>query len=566
MSEPSKEAAQGKPVARRRRKARGLEGSRRPSRQHGPRSPPGSVEGGIALTPNHPTPRRAPGRRPRAGLLAALVAALATALGAAPAQAAPTATHIIQLQPGVTLAAGERLVREAGGEPAGRLPIIDGLGARLDARDAAALGRDARVEHVSRNAGVRQQSYDLGKIETAFPASVRAQQAWDNSAGDFTGKGVGVAVIDTGVAGHLPDFRGADGRSRVVASAVTNPLATTAGDTYGHGTHVAGILAGDGTRRASTDPLRSKYVGIAPEADLISVKVSDEAGVATVLDVIYGLQFVVDHKADYNIRVVNLSLESTVQESYKTDPLDAAVESAWFSGIVVVAAAGNHGATEAAANYAPGNDPFVITVGGVDDKGTNSNEDDVPATWSSVGRTQDGFAKPDIMAPGARMVSTLSPGSAFSALCPTCIVAGEYIRAGGTSMAAPVVSGVVAAMLQRHPEWTPDQVKAVLKSTGRSITGGVPEVNAGPAVAASTPTGTSPNAGIVPNTLVNPTTGAIDYSRSSWSRSSWSTASESLVAGFARSSWSCNCSMSGATIDPSRSSWSRSSWSTKWAY
>jgi serine protease AprX len=205
-------------------------------------------------------------------------------------------------------------------------------------------------------------------------------------------------------------------------------------------------------------------------------------------------------------------------------------------------------------------------VGGVDDRGTNTNEDDVPATWSSIGRTQDGYAKPDIMAPGAHMVATLAPGSAFSSLCPACIVDGEYIRAGGTSMAAPVVSGVVAAMLHAHPEWTPDQVKAVLKSTGRTITGTVPEVSAGAAIAAPTPTRTSPNAGIAPNTLVNAATGAIDYSRSSWSRSSWSTAPERLTAGFARSSWSCNCSMSGTTIDPSRSSWSRSSWSTKWTY
>jgi serine protease AprX len=524
------------------------------------RSPDRGAQGGIALTTNPLIHRRA------ARALAVLVVALAAALGAAPAQAAPAPTHIVQLAPGVSLASGEQVVRDHGGEPAGQLPIIDGLAATLDRDEARALARDARVEHVSRNANVKPQEYSVGALETAFPASVRAQQAWDNSAGDFTGKGVGVAVIDTGIAGHLPDFKGADGRSRVVASVVTNPLATTAGDTYGHGTHVAGILAGDGTQRAATDPLRNKYVGIAPEANLISVKVSDESGVATVLDVIYGLQFVVDHKATYNIRVVNLSLESTVQESYKTDPLDAAVESAWFSGIVVVAAAGNHGATEAAANYAPGNDPFVITVGAVDDKGTNNNEDDVAATWSSVGRTQDGFDKPDIMAPGAHIVSTLATGSAFSTLCPTCIVAGEYIRAGGTSMAAPVVSGVVAAMLQRHPEWTPDQVKAVLKNTGRSISGSVREVNAGPAVAAPTPTGSSPNAGIAPNTLVNAATGAIDYSRSSWSRSSWSTAPERLTAGFARSSWSCNCSMSGTTIDPSRSSWSRSSWSTKWTY
>jgi serine protease AprX len=283
-----------------------------------------------------------------------------------------------------------------------------------------------------------------------------------------------------------------------------------------------------------------------------------------VLDVIYGLQFVVDHKTDLNIRVVNLSLESTVQQSYKTDPLDAAVESAWFNGIVVVAAAGNHGATAEAANYAPGNDPYAITVGAVDDLGTKNGGDDVPAEWSSVGRTQDGFAKPEIMAPGAHIVSTLAPGSAFTTLCPTCIVSGSYIRAGGTSMAAPVVSGVVALLLQRRPEMTPDQVKYTLVKSARLIAAGVPEVNAG---AALNPTpGPTANAGLTPNTLVDAATGSIDYSRSSWSRSSWSTAPDALAAGFARSSWSCDCATASDAVDPSRSSWSRSSWSTKWAF
>jgi serine protease AprX len=392
---------------------------------------------------------------------------------------------------------------------------------------------------------------------------VSTDKAW----GSATGKGVGVAVIDTGIAGDLVDFKGDDGNSRVVASVVTNRGATTATDTYGHGTHVAGILAGDGTQRHWSDPLDGDYVGIAPEANLISVKASDDAGNATVLDVIYGLQFVVDHRADLNIRVVNLSLESTVQQSYKADPLDAAVESAWFHGIVVVAAAGNHGATPEAANYAPGNDPFVISVGAVDDQGTKQIGDDVPADWSSVGRTQDGFAKPEIMAPGAHMVSTLAPGSVFAGLCPTCIVGGQYIRAGGTSMAAPVVSGVAALVLQRHPDWTPDQVKATLVGTARALPStNVPEVNAANAVWAYSPRA-GRQVGVIPqNALVDGSTGDIDYSRSSWSRSSWSSAPDPLSAAFARSSWSCDCSSADAAVDPSRSSWSRSSWSTKWSY
>jgi serine protease AprX len=497
------------------------------------------------------------------GLFAALIATLAAALGAAPAQAAPTATHIIQLQPGVTPAAGEQLVREAGGKVAGRLPIINGLAVRLTGHEAEALARDPGVDHVSRNAGVTRTGYSGERLKTAYPASVAADRAWGVG---LTGKSVGVAVIDTGIDGTIPDFKGAGGASRVIASAVTNPSATTADDTYGHGTHVAGILAGDGTRRSSVDPVYGQYVGIAPEANLISVKVSDDAGYATVLDVIYGLQFVVDHKAELGIRVVNLSLESTEQQSYKTDPLAAAVESAWFSGIVVVAAAGNHGATADAANYAPGNDPFVISVGAVDDRGTKDQSDDLPATWSSVGRTQDGIAKPEVMAPGSGIVAALAPRSAFAGLCPSCTVSGAYIRAGGTSMAAPVVSGLVALMLQAYPTLNPDQVKALLVKGGRQITGGIPEVNAVGVYYTPIPSPSAAAQPFEPNTLVNRTTGAIDYSRSSWSRSSWSTASERLTAGFARSSWSCNCSTSGTTIDPSRSSWSRSSWSNKWSY
>jgi serine protease AprX len=481
----------------------------------------------------------------------------------APAAGAATGgTYIVQLAAGTTLSQGADAVDSAGGRVTGRLPIINGLAAQLDASEAAQLGRDPRVEQVSANAGVKPQAYSTADLQTSYGASVNVDKAWTSA---YTGKGVGVAVIDTGIAGGMPDFKGADGQSRVVASAVTSRGAATSGDVYGHGTHVAGIIAGDGTRRPYGDPLRGSYVGIAPEANLISVKASDDAGNSTILDVIYGLQFVVDHKADFNIRVVNLSLESTTQQSYKTDPLDAAVESAWFNGIVVVAAAGNHGATAEAANYAPGNDPYVITVGAIDDQGTKSTADDSAADWSSVGRTQDGYAKPDIMAPGAHIVSTLAPGSAFTSLCPACVVGGSYIRAGGTSMAAPVVSGVAAVVLQKRPDLTPDQVKAILMGTARPISYAVAEVNTGPALQASL-SASNPNAGLAPNALVDPSTGSIDYTRSSWSRSSWSTASDPLTATFARSSWSCTCTTSSDAVDPSRSSWSRSSWSTKWAY
>ena len=492
----------------------------------------------------------------------------ATPAGASPALSGLAANHpgkrveaIVQFSNGVEPAAARAMVRDAGGRVTGDLHVINGLAARMTAAQATALAKRDGVHAISMNAAAKPQSIDTTQLQTSYNTSLRSDKVWEDPA---TGKGVGVAVIDTGIAGNMPDFRVSQSNtaSRVVAAAVTNPYATTATDTYGHGTHVAGIIAGNGNNRASSDSLRGDYIGVAPDANLISIKASDDDGEATILDAIYGLQFAVDFKSQYNVRVVNLSLESSVAESYKTDPLDAAVESAWFSGIVVVAAAGNRGSDSDAVRYAPGNDPFAISVGAVDDLGTKSPDDDLLADWSSRGNTQDGFAKPEIVAPGAHIVSTLAPGSDFASLCPSCVVGGQYIRAGGTSMSAPMVAGVVALMLEEHPDLTPNQVKGILMDTARSVGAG-DEAFAIPAV--RTTSGSNPNAGIAPNSIVNPTTGAIDYTRSRWSRSRWSTAPSSMGASWARSRWSCDCSRTSAgSIDPTRSRWSRSRWSTSW--
>ena len=475
-----------------------------------------------------------------------------------------SATHIVQLRPGVSLEQGAAAVEAAGGRVTGELPLVRGVAARLSAGSVAALAGSARVAAVAANARVKSQGAigDTSRLVAAYPRSVYAPMAWD--VGDATGSGVGVAVIDTGIDGRLADFDAASGSSRVIASAVTNPDATTARDTYGHGTHVAGIIAGNGNHR--TDGSAGKYVGIAPDANLIAIKASDDAGNATILDAIYGLQFAVDHKDDLGIRVVNLSLSSTAAESYRTDPLDAAVEAAYFSGLVVVAAAGNRGSEAGAAWYAPGNDPFAISVGAVDDRGTGDRSNDVPAEWSTVGDTQDGFAKPDVAAPGAHIVSTLARGSKFEEMCPSCVRDGDYIRLGGTSMSAAVVSGVVALMLQRHPGWTPAQVKSTLLATARDIPGLVDEVNALAAVITRTPAAVPPTQ-IDRNHLVDPYTGAIDYTRSSWGRSSWGAAPEALVAGWARSSWGCDCGGRSETpAEGTRSSWGTLGWASRWSY
>ncbi len=516
-----------------------------------------------------------PSSRWRSRLAVALVAvATPFAIGETVAQAAPSAqanlaavakksparkvTAIAQFKPNFTERQAKQLVRQHGGKVTSRVPLINGLAVRIPAKQAAALARDRHVLGLTLNSRVHGTAISDGALATRFPRTIKADKVWRRG---FTGKGVGVAVIDTGIAGDAVDFKDASGKSRVIANAVTATTAATAGDGFGHGSHVAGLIAGNSLNRAPSDPFYGKYMGVAPDANLIAVKASDDAGNSTVLDVINGLQFVVDHKAEFNIRVVNLSLSTDTPQSYKTDPLDAAVEYAWQKGIVVVAASGNRGTAGDAVKYAPANDPYVISVGGTDENGNYGRGE--RASWSSTGQTQDGFAKPDVMAPGAHMVSVLAPSSAFLTLCPNCAIGGAYFKAGGTSMAAPVVAGAVALLLQARPNLTPDQVKTILTQTDMPVHGQAGAGTIDVERALITPTSTvNANRGLVPNLLIAAANrSGIDIAR--WTRSSWSMATGALAAGWARSSWSCTgCDASDTAIDPTRSSWSRSSWSS----
>jgi serine protease AprX len=501
---------------------------------------------------------------------------------------------IVQLGQGADADAAQKLVSAAGGEVTRELNLINGFGAEMRADKAVELAGSSLVRTVTVNAPVMKTGTVVpANLATAYNQSIRTPKVW---ADGYTGKGVGVAVVDTGIAGDMPDFRvsQSDTTSRVVATAVVNPAAQKVGDSYGHGTHIAGLIAGNGTNRPAGDPLYGKYAGVAPDANLIDVKAADEDGNSTVLDVIDGLQFVVDHKSDYNIRVVNLSLRSTVAQSYKTDPLDAAVEQAWNSGIVVVAAAGNNGSAADAVSYAPANDPYVITVGAVDDMSTKDISDDKLTSWSSRGKTQDGLSKPDVVAPGARLVSTMGPNTKYRGLCPTCVVDGDYFRVGGTSMSAGLVSGEAATLIQRHPDWTPNQIKGTLVKRTRAVVETVSTMASGTLVDAdggALPTGITvdttitnaeiaadkahdapsaidSNANLVSNSLIDTATGLIDFTRASWSRASWSTATDALRASWSRASWSraswSRASWSATPLscsDFERASWSRASWS-----
>lgn len=341
-----------------------------------------------------------------------------------------------------------------------------------------------------------------------------------------------------------------------------DPGATSAGDGYGHGTAVAGVIAGDGDELSRSDPDRGAYLGTAPQANLISIKIDDGTGASTILDAIYGLQFAVDHRRQYDIRVVNLSLRSTTAESYPTDPLDAAVEQAWLHGIVVVAAAGNLGTASDAVSYAPANDPYAITVGATDTNDTATDADDWVPSWSSQGTTQDGFAKPDVLAPGDHIVTTLAPDSHFASACPSCIVDGRYFQLSGTSLAAPVVSGIAADLAADHPDWSPDQIKGAIVDSATPLPEGGREVDALAADEADDPP--AADQGLTPSRLIDPSSGDIAYDAASWSAASWSAAAAPQAASWSAASWSCeSCGDSASgSVSPDAASWSSVGWAS----
>ena len=524
--------------------------------------------------------------RLRFAVAVTLAALLVLAWSARPsyAQTADTSEYIVQMEAGSAPADGRQVVAELGGQvTTPELPVINGFGATMNEEAADELAARPGVAEVTPNSDlagndatsgggrcpevrVRKRAARLkgnstsrysnpqsaiGKLAQPLQATIGADKAWMRGA---YGAGVGVAVVDTGVAGYLPDFMTA-GQSRVIASAVTNPYATDADDHVGHGTHVAGLIAGNSVGYGGVS-LSGRYMGVAPKANIVSVKVSDDGGDTTVLDVIYGLQFVVDNRDALGIKVVNLSLSAAAAESYKTDPLDAAAEAAWFSGIVVVAAAGNDGTVSNSVSFAPGNDPFVITAGALDDKGTSYLGDDGVPSWSSRGVTQDGFVKPDILAPGNKLVAALAPNSSFAQLCRSCTVGRSYFRLSGTSMATAVASGVAALMVGNRPGLTPAQLKGALVSSARKVVGAsAPAVDVNAALDAQ---GTA-NAGLVPSTLIDPATGGIDWARASFRRASFRDAAGSpFGALWTRASFRCDCGLDASgEVDPSRVSFRR---------
>jgi serine protease AprX len=287
-------------------------------------------------------------------------------------------------------------------------------------------------------------------------------------------------------------------------------------------------------------------------------------------DVIAACDWFLEHKAQYNIGVANFSMVAKTRSSFRFDPLDQAVERLWFNGIVVVASAGNFGSADGAVDmsYAPGNDPFVITVGAVDQSATAAASDDIVPSWSAYGQTVDGFAKPELSAPGRYLVGAVNTVAAIPNVLPTRIMSQNgvyrvhsYMWMSGTSFAAPIVAGAAAQILARHPDWTPDQVKGALMLSARYLplagfAAGVGEIDA--AGAAAVPNPPNPNAGLDHYLTTDPTTGGPVFDQAAWSSGAGSSAAWSSAA-WSSAAWSSAAWSSAAW---SSAAWSSAAWSS----
>lgn len=439
-------------------------------------------------------------------LVALLVGALAL-VGAgwsAPASAEgagppPTSKIIIMAAPGALREAAIR-VEALGGHVTRALPLVGGFAAAVPTSALALLRGSPAVRSVTADTPVRLNKGGGSPPEpnSVYTKALDAERVWQAG---YSGQGVTVAVVDTGIS-SVPDVAGRLLSVRNDITGQTTPCMDLSGensctDTYGHGTFVGGIIAGNG---AASNGL---YSGVAPQANLLPVKVAGANGASDVSNVLAAIQWVVSFKSRYNIRVLNLSLSTDSTATYRSDPFNYAVERAWDAGIVVVVSASNRGPAAGTISK-PGDDPLVITVGAVDDRGTPGVGDDELPDFTSRGPTpSDGLAKPDVVAPGAHLVSLRSIGSYVDR--NSTAMDGTYHRGSGTSFSAAAVSGVVALMLSRNPGMTPNQVKYALTHSARTLPGisdpmavGAGEVDA--YTATLNPPAGSANGGVVRST------------------------------------------------------------------
>ncbi len=379
--------------------------------------------------------------------------------------ATPTASAVSHgssyIVTGFSMDAVTSAVQRVGGTVVEPFSSITGVEARLTRAEADLLAclpdvdvfPDSEVMLQGDDEWDEEGGFGKDSPSTDYPDVTGADLVWEQG---VTGEGVTVAILDTGIGRHIGLLKGLDEdrKTRIVAWLdLVDKKNKKPFDPNGHGTHIAGIIANSQTGADG------EWNGMAPGVDLVGIRVLDKKGKGTYKTVIKAIDWVIEHKDEYNIKVMNMSLVAAVQSPYWADPLNKAIMRAWAEGITVVVAAGNTGSDPMTVGV-PGNNPYVITAGAFTDNYTVDDwSDDYIAPFSSAGPTLDGFVKPDVMAPGAHMVSTMLPNSYIAKSHDANRVANQYFSMAGTSQAAGVVSGIAALMLANNGGLSPDEVK-----------------------------------------------------------------------------------------------------------
>ncbi len=490
------------------------------------------------------TSLRLPVRR-AAWLVAPVVAALGFA-GAAPGIAPASPRHAVIVEAATTEAA-RSAVAGVGGRVDTPLDFVAGVAAHVN---------DVGLNRLMNEGGVRVTPdvvlHASGKDFTAASNVGNAQMAAMNPGAGWSldsGAGVGVALIDTGV-NPTADLRG----DRLVRGPDLSGERDNV-DRFGHGTFMAGLIAGDGTA-SSTGGVR--HVGAAPGATVVSVKVAGADGSTSLSKILTAIGWVIAHADDYDIGVLNLSFGADVNLPYLANPLSGAVEAAWASGVTVVTSSGNEGAGSVTS---PGDDPWVVTVGATDATASTATAANTVASWSGRERFS-GYAKPDVLAPGVSTVSLRAPGSTIDVGNPNARIGAVYFRGSGTSMSTALVSGAAADLLANHPAATPDDVKGALLDGGVAI-----KDSTAPAVSLQGADQATPRAAwwqrfpIAFGGLGRGFNGQMPWTASRWTASRW-TASRWTASRWTASRWTAS---RWTAADWTDAAWTASRWTaSRW--
>ncbi len=482
--------------------------------------------------------------------LGAAVAVGAMVTGSLSAAAGPAAagTPLMVIVQGTSSGAATTVVNAVGGSTVTQLPIIDAVLAQLPSANAAnaleALGATVTAD----------QTVAETAVPGALPAAVAATNAFPQETGaaklagiGIDGAGVGVAVLDTGI-DPLPDFG-----SRLIGGVDFSGEGNPYQDSFGHGTFVAGLVAGNGASSGGA------YTGEATGANLVAVKVAGASGITDVSRVIQGIQWVLYNRGSLGIKVLNMSLGATPIAPTQLNPLDQAVEAAWRNGITVVASAGNSGPSQGTIT-SPGDDPYIVTVGALNDAATASPSDDSIAPFSSEGPTaQNAWLKPDVVAAGRSVVSLRAPGSNIDQNNPTAEVGSGNFVGSGTSFSAAIASGAAALVAQQNPGAAPNEIKARLLATATAGPSGNPaaeghgDLDAYDAATSPPITLRQPYASVP----LPPMSGAVVPLSSAWNSSAWNSANYS--ANPSSSAWNSNAWNSSAW---NSNAWNSSAWNS----